>query len=249
MVPPPLRLQHLARTDSTNRVAMDAARAGVPGGLVVVADVQDAGRGRQGRRWLGDPHRSLLVSFLLRPATPIHQAWAHTLVAGLAALGVAHRSGAETAWLKWPNDVLVKDRKAGGVLCELSTQGGAVSAVVLGIGLNLSVPKGGWPEEIGHLAAALGSGDEGPSRGEALTALCGQVQRWERVLATQGPAPLVAAARDAMAPMIGRDVTAQVRGRAMTARVLGMGQNGALRVRTEDGEEHALLAGDVHLGT
>jgi len=247
-VPAPFRIQHLHETDSTNRVAMDAARAGAAGGLVVVADRQHAGKGRQGRTWTDDGERSLLVSFLLRPAVPLRLAWGFTFVAGLAALHAAEVGGAHDAWLKWPNDLWVSDRKAGGVLCELASSKGRLDGVVLGIGLNLLPPVGGWPEEIEGRAAALGS--DAPylvSRAHALSLVCEGLLHWEDQLARFGVRPLIRAVEHAMRPMVGRTVQAEIRGALTPATVLGIGQNGALRLVTTDGRSLELLAGDVHL--
>lgn len=247
-VPAPLRLQHLASTDSTNRVAMDAARAGAPSGLVVVADRQMAGRGRQGRTWLDAGSDSLLVSVMLRPETPLTHAWAFTFVAGLAALDVATAVDATGAWLKWPNDLWIGERKAGGVLCELASQGGRLSAVVLGVGLNLQTPSGGWPHSIAEQATSLSaSANTTVPRPLALMTLCESVLKWQGTLSTQGPAALVAAVERAMQPMVGREVLAEQRGGPVRCTVLGIGQNGALQLQTEQGEVLALLAGDVHL--
>lgn len=247
-VPPPLRLQHLSETDSTNRVAMDAARAGAAGGLVVIADRQRAGKGRQGRSWTDDGDRSLLVSFLLRPAVPLHLAWGFTFVAGLAALHTAETGGADGAWLKWPNDLWLGERKVGGVLCELASSRGRLDGVVLGIGLNLLPPAAGWPEEIEGRAAALGTATPSlADRSAALSLLCEGLLHWQDQLVRFGVQPLLRAVEHAMRPMIGRAVEAEVGGTLTPATVVGIGQNGALRLVSSDGRPLELLAGDVHL--
>jgi BirA family transcriptional regulator, biotin operon repressor / biotin---[acetyl-CoA-carboxylase] ligase len=238
---PGLRLLHLGSVDSTNRVASEAARAGEPEGLVVVADLQTAGRGRQGRTWLAPSECGLTVSLLRRPRVPPTLAWAWTLIAGLATLDLAPPGG---AWLKWPNDLMVGDRKAGGILCELVTRGMNLDAIVVGMGINLRTPPGGWPDEIADRAAALGTLDSAlANRQVALDRLCAAYVELEANVMRRGPVPLVRAAEAAMAPMVGR----RVRVDARTARVVGIGHNGALRLMDEAGE-FEVLAGDVHLG-
>jgi BirA family biotin operon repressor/biotin-[acetyl-CoA-carboxylase] ligase len=110
---------------------LDEARRGAPEGLVAVADVQTAGRGRLGRTWEAPTGASLLMSVLLRPADlPVdrrHLVVAAVALAGAAAIGEA---GPE---LKWPNDLLVGGRKVAGVLAEVDG-----NAVVVGIGINLN---------------------------------------------------------------------------------------------------------------
>jgi BirA family biotin operon repressor/biotin-[acetyl-CoA-carboxylase] ligase len=128
-----------AEVDSTNRVAVELARAGAPDGVVVGADHQTAGRGRRGRTWESRPGASLLVSVVLRPVAPLV-----TLAAGVAAADACQAVGVD-ARLKWPNDVMAESGKLGGILSEL-----VGDAVVVGLGLNLAwAPPG---------AACLGAG-------------------------------------------------------------------------------------------
>ena len=237
---PDLRLQHLDAVDSTNRVAADAARSGAADGLVIVADVQTAGRGRQGRRWVAPPACGLTVSFLRRPRVDAADAWVWTLLAGLAAHAVAPGG----AWLKWPNDLMIGGRKAGGVLCELVTTGMRLDAIVVGVGLNLVDPPGGWPTDIAARATSLAALD--PALADRQTVLdrhAAALLDFEATRAIAGTPTILRAAEQAMGPMIGRTVTVDGR----TARVLGIGHNGALRLTGAQGP-FTVLAGDVHLG-
>ncbi len=129
------RISRLGSTSSTNTVALDAAAAGEPEGFVVVADHQTAGRGRLGRTWVAPPGTALLASVLLRPPP----AAAHLAVSALscAAAAACERTAGVVPALKWPNDLLVGDRKLGGVLAETV---GNLAAVVVGIGINVHVP-------------------------------------------------------------------------------------------------------------
>jgi BirA family biotin operon repressor/biotin-[acetyl-CoA-carboxylase] ligase len=127
--------------DSTNRSLLDRARAGAPAGLVLVADHQTAGRGRLGRSWQAAPGASLLVSVLLRPDVPVARAHLVTFASGLAAVEACQLVAGARAALKWPNDVVVDDgvteAKLAGLLAESVIDAGALSALVVGMGLNL----------------------------------------------------------------------------------------------------------------
>jgi len=142
----------LDRIDSTNRVAVEAAAAGAPEGLVVAADHQTQGRGRLGRRWDAPPGMALLVSVLLRPAgLPPERSQLVTAAVALAAADACGLVAGFTPELKWPNDLLVGDRKLAGVLAER-----AGDAVVAGIGLNVRAapPGAAAAEEVaGHPVA------------------------------------------------------------------------------------------------
>lgn len=140
-------VRHLAEVDSTNRYVLDEARAGASSGLVVVADHQSAGRGRLGRTWEAPAGASLLVSVLLRPSLDPGRRHLVVLAAAVAmAEAVAARSGVQTT-LKWPNDLLVGDRKLGGILAESSGD-----AVVVGIGVNVDWPT--VPPDLEGIATA-----------------------------------------------------------------------------------------------
>lgn len=140
---------------STNDWLMEQARAGAPEGLVAVADYQTAGRGRRDRRWTAPAGSSLLFSVLLRPDLPPSSLHLTTAAVALStAAACADVSGVEPA-IKWPNDLLVDDRKLAGILAESNVgEGGTGPAVVVGTGLNVNWPPV-LPAEIAHLATAL----------------------------------------------------------------------------------------------
>jgi BirA family biotin operon repressor/biotin-[acetyl-CoA-carboxylase] ligase len=119
--------------DSTNRYLLDEARRGAPEGVVAVADHQTAGRGRRGRSWVAPPGASLLVSVLLRPALAPEQSQLVAMACGVAMVDAVQRVAGFTPVLKWPNDLVVGDRKLAGILAE--AEGGAV---VIGVGVNVN---------------------------------------------------------------------------------------------------------------
>lgn len=137
------RVEVLEQTTSTNADAMAAAGRGAPEGLVVVAEHQSAGRGRAGRSWSAPPRSGLMFSVLLRPS-PAHRAqWGSlTLLTGVAVVEAVRRVAGVDAVLKWPNDVLVGERKLAGILAESSAD-----AVVVGVGLNVSLRADELPVE------------------------------------------------------------------------------------------------------
>ena len=160
-------IRRFAELDSTNRYLLDIARAApVPGlaglagtaGLVAVADHQSAGRGRLGRQWEAPTGAGLLLSVLLLPDLPLEQLHLCSIAMGLAAADACIRVAGLAPSLKWPNDLLVGNRKLGGILAEsVPTAVGGRRAVVVGIGINVT-----WPPGDGGAATGPGSQGEGP---------------------------------------------------------------------------------------
>jgi BirA family biotin operon repressor/biotin-[acetyl-CoA-carboxylase] ligase len=126
---------------STNDLCAQRARQGAPEGLVVLADQQSSGRGRQGRSWLSQAGQNLTFSLLLRPECAVTALPPLTLLAGVAVARVLQTLGIQPR-LKWPNDVLCdvagQPRKLVGILTEMATQRDEVKHVVVGIGINVN---------------------------------------------------------------------------------------------------------------
>lgn len=220
---------HLRETDSTNDRARVLAGAGAVHGTLVTADVQSAGRGRQGRAWSAPPGHALLMSVVLHEPPgllPLHAAVA-------VAATVAEVAPTAPVGIKWPNDVHLGGRKVAGILAEGRPQEGWA---VLGIGLNVALRVEDLPPELHETAATLGLE---PSQREAVLALL--LERLEQSLAL-GTADLLDAwrARDVLR---GREVSWN--GGSGTA--AGVDGDGRLVVELDGGGRTALDAGEVHL--
>jgi BirA family biotin operon repressor/biotin-[acetyl-CoA-carboxylase] ligase len=232
----PWRVEWFARLDSTNRRVLDAAREGAAHGLVVVADEQTAGRGRLGRTWEAPPGSSLLVSVLLRPAggaggTPGHA----VMAAGVAlAQAVEQVAGADVG-LKWPNDLLVGERKLAGLLAEAEGE-----ALVVGAGCNVNWEA--FPAELAATATACNLEAGHVVDRDAL--LDTFLDRFTDALAA-GDA-VVDDYRTRLAT-VGRTVRVEhVRGDDLVGTAIGLTDDGALVVRDDHGTDHTVVAADVH---
>jgi BirA family biotin operon repressor/biotin-[acetyl-CoA-carboxylase] ligase len=163
----------VASTGSTNA---DLLARGGPEGQVLVAEEQTAGRGRAGRTWVSQPGQSLTFSVLVRPASvpPSARGWLPLLTGVAVAAGVRSAAGV-AASLKWPNDVLVDDRKLAGILAEQSPDG---DAVVIGVGLNVAIPQGALPvSPTGLPATSLLVEGADVGREALLVEILGQLER------------------------------------------------------------------------
>lgn len=127
------------RTDSTNTQLLARAASGGLHGLVLATELQTSGRGRLGRRWQARLGSGLTFSLLWRFERGLSQLAGLSLAVGVALARALRRLGAPVA-LKWPNDVLLNERKLAGILIELSGDALGPTAVVIGIGMNVSEP-------------------------------------------------------------------------------------------------------------
>lgn len=247
----------VASTGSTNADLAELARAGEPAGAVLVADHQEAGRGRLGRTWSVPPRSALTLSVLLRPAAP-PASWSWlSPVAGLAVTDALIRVCGLDATLKWPNDVLVPvpggvaqdyadgRAKVAGILAE--TTG---SAVVIGIGLNVSQDADELPVRTATSLRLAGSAttDRDTVLRALLRALSRRVAEFEAAAADgrgpgrSGPGP----AYRERCSTIGRTVRVSLPGgQTRTGLADGVDDDGRLLLRGPDGSTRPLSAGDV----
>jgi BirA family biotin operon repressor/biotin-[acetyl-CoA-carboxylase] ligase len=123
---------------STNDVLKQRAEQGAPEGSVVMAATQTRGRGRQGRSWLSLSGQGLYLSVLLRPGWPAADAGLAATMASLATARCLQRFGVGGVTLKWPNDVLARNRKIAGILVEPRIGGNRIAFIVVGVGVNVN---------------------------------------------------------------------------------------------------------------
>ncbi len=143
------------KVDSTNKEAMRLLASGAPHGTVVLAEEQTGGRGRKSRNWFSPPGKGLWFSIILIPDnTPAEKIAPLTAVAATAVKETYKKMGIASVKIKWPNDIIINRRKAGGILAELKTEGGNIKSVILGIGLNINHNPDDFPPEIGDLATS-----------------------------------------------------------------------------------------------
>jgi len=228
---------------STNTELMERARAGAPEGLVVVADHQTAGRGRLGRTWSAAPGTALLVSVLLRPPLPIGEVPVVLMAAGLAACDGVEAAAGFRPRLKWPNDMVVGDRKLAGLLTESS--GGDDPAIVLGLGVN--VAAGAYPPELAGEATSCEEHAARPvDRAEVLVGLLRALEsRYATVFAPGGRAATLDAYR-ADSATLGRRVRVELTsGPALEGQAARLADDGELVVVDDAGTEHLVSVGDV----
>jgi BirA family biotin operon repressor/biotin-[acetyl-CoA-carboxylase] ligase len=231
-------IERVGEVDSTMTVARERARAGAVSGTCVVATSQRSGRGRQGRGWFSPPGAGLFATIVLRPP-PRPDGSALTLggiVCGVAVCEAVRRLGASGALLKWPNDVLVGERKLCGVLTEAEDVAGPAPLMLVGFGVNLApASKLTLPADLAARYVGLDEVAPAPVTADAaLTALLDALgARWS-AWTGMGAAPIIAGFQ-AVDALRGADVRAEVASGPVTGRADGITANGALRLVTPKG--------------
>ena len=244
-------------TGSTNADLRAAARAGTaPAGTVLVAEEQTSGRGRLGRGWSAPPRSGLFFSVLLAPGPAVPAArwgWLPLLAGVAAATALSRTAGVDTA-LKWPNDLLVtvdgEERKFGGILAERTAGRDGDPAVVLGIGLNVSLRAEELP--VPHAGSLRLAGAPVLDRDPLLRAVLRSLADWYTRWADSGGDPAASgldAAYAAGCATLGRQVRAELPGGAeLHGEAAAIDGDGRIVVVTGDGTRHPLAAADiVHL--
>jgi BirA family biotin operon repressor/biotin-[acetyl-CoA-carboxylase] ligase len=234
------RVLHEPRVESTNDLAREAARRGWPDRSVFVADYQTRGRGRHGRVWLCPPRAGLLMSVLLRrrDAPP----YVYTMLAAVSLSESIERLLALEPAIKWPNDVILDDKKVAGVLAEVSDDG-REQTVVVGVGVNVNVD----PADLAELPNATSLAIEAGvfvHRGELLALIVERLDSWlrnDRFRLDDG------LWRAWNGRLWGRDQVVRVQegDEQLMATVVGGERDGTLTVQLTDGTVRRIVAGEL----
>jgi BirA family transcriptional regulator, biotin operon repressor / biotin---[acetyl-CoA-carboxylase] ligase len=253
-------LHILDETPSTNSAAMALAQDGAPDGTVVVADTQTSGRGRLGRPWYSPPGKNLYCSIILRRAMPPDQisrwlSWVPLLSAVAVARAIQVLSGLRPS-LKWPNDILMEQRKIGGLLCESSGTGTANGFVIVGIGLNVNMWRDAFPTDLRDLATSLAAEAGQPfDRAVLLATLLSELElRYEGFFS--GAVPDIQQEYELRCATIGQRVRVETtngkRGEWIEGHAVSIGDDGSLQVMADDPQDSftrrtpvVIRAGDV----
>ncbi|HVT66361.1 MAG TPA: biotin--[acetyl-CoA-carboxylase] ligase [Trebonia sp.] len=224
------------------------AGSGGAEGRVLVAEQQTAGRGRRGRSWSSPPGASLSFSVLLRPASvpPDRRGWL-PLLTGVAVASAVRSVAGVAAVLKWPNDVLVGERKLAGILAEQSPDG---AAVVIGTGLNVAIPADALPvSPTGLAATSLLVEGASVSRETLLLAILGELEGWYAAFRAD-PDPVGSGLLAAYRPLcttLGRAVRVELpAGRVLAGTATDLDADGRLLVTPSPGAPPTpVSAGDI----
>jgi len=239
-------MEHREEVESTQRVLRELARDGAPEGTVVLAERQARGRGRRQRGWVSLPG-GVALSVLFTPRLAPDRISQFLLLAGVAAAEAVNEQSRVRAGLKWPNDVLLRGKKIGGILAEMSSDAERIEHLILGMGLNLNTQEDEIPfdmrDEATSVLAATGSG---VSRPRLVRDILTRLERSYHRLLQEGGSPV----REQWLRhnvTLGRRVRAETDSAVLHGVAKDIDDSGALLLQDDTGREHRLLAGDISL--
>ncbi len=231
--------------DSTNRAAQELARQGAAEGTAVLAERQLCGRGRQGRTWHSPAGVGLYSSWILRPALPPHQVQLLTLTVAVA---VARAISAQTLLspkIKWPNDILIGEKKVAGILTEAEATGERIAHVVAGVGINVNHTAAELGQPLEALATSLRLEVGRLVERSALAAqLFVELETWYERLRGRDPSGILDEWRR-HAATLGRRVRVFLGQTTVEGTALDVTNEGALLVEQRNGSRTVVHAGDV----
>jgi len=235
----------LRQTASTNLDARHLAETGAPEGTLVVADSQDSGKGRRARKWFSPPGLGIYLSFVLRPAISPAEAAKITLLTSVSTAEALSELTGLQARIKWPNDILAGGKKIAGILAEISTELDSINYMVVGLGLNINVPLGAFPEELrGTATSVLIETGREFSRAQLLKAILRDFERRYGAARRDGFQSALKRWRE-LSDVIGKNIRVETAGETVKGTVVELDRDGALVLRDSRGAVRRFLSGDI----
>ncbi|MFH1773797.1 MAG: biotin--[acetyl-CoA-carboxylase] ligase [Methanobacteriota archaeon] len=240
------KIERFYEVDSTNDIAKQLAADGAPEGTVVISEIQRKGRGRREREWFS-PKGGVWMSIILRPKVSPSRASSLTLVAGLAVAKTLSGLYNLKCKLKWPNDVLINEKKVCGVLTEISAEIDKINYVVAGIGINANIDIGSFPGEFRDAATTLKNElNRDILRDELVKQLLEELEKLYKIFQKQGFSKLKEEWKKS-ASTIGRKVRIITDSRTIEGIARDIGENGELFVEAQEGIEKIISGDCIHL--
>lgn len=232
------------RIISTNTIAYDIAEKSIEG-TVVIADSQEKGRGRLGRVWVSPPDKNIYMSVIIKPDLISDDFTLITLMSAVSCAEALKRSTDLDIRIKWPNDLILNNKKVGGILTELKIYKRKVIFAVIGIGLNVNVDIDFYPQEIRNVSTSLWK-ESGKiySRSELIAEILNGLDYWYRVF-KEGERFKIISEWKNLSCTLGREVRIRVNNNIYSGFAESIDDKGMLMLRLSTGELKRISVGDV----
>ena len=237
-------LEYYDEIDSTNNRAKALGEAGGADGTLFVAETQTAGKGRRGRCWQSPAGSSISMSILLRPVMNPSDAPMLTLVMAYAATKALREKTELDIGIKWPNDLVVSGKKISGILTEMSAEIDYINHVVIGVGINVNQDT--FPDDIKETASSLKMElGKRIKRSGLIAAVMKNFEKYYEIFQETEDLSGLKELYNSMLVNKDREVKVLEPGNEYKAYAIGINQTGELIVRTPDGKEKEIYAGEV----
>lgn len=231
---------------STNSKARELAMEGAPEGTLVIAEEQNAGRGRINRGWYSPYGKGLWFSLILRPSFLPVEASKCTLMAAVALIKAFRELGLSTAGIKWPNDIMVGPHKLVGILTEMSGTIEEISYIVMGIGINISTTADELPEHLQEVATSFAIEGVHVDRRMALAIILKYLEaQYEKVLHEGFDSTLEEWKEFSIT--LNQNVQVRAPGESYNGRAIDIDRDGNLLVERANGQVERIMAGDISI--
>ena len=232
--------------NSTNEVAKRLANSGCENGLVCIAEDQVGGKGRLARGWFSPYARGIWFSVVLKPPFMPSEASKCTLLAAVAVVRAIYGYTGVKAGIKWPNDILIDGKKLVGILTEMNAEFGHINYIVIGTGINISIPATDLPEEIKNSAISLADATTMKiNRAELLALVLKNMEEFYELALTEGFGPVLEEWRW-WSVTLGKEVKVVAPNETYIGKALDIDDDGLLIV-DRGGETVKVIAGDVSI--
>lgn len=239
-----IKIEVLEKATSTNTLIRQRANE-LEEGFVIVAEEQTAGRGRLGRTFFSPDKTGLYISVFLKPRIAPQDAALITTAAAVAVCEALEKAGADNPQIKWVNDIFVNNKKACGILTEASfnAQSGMLDYAILGVGINIYEPEGGFPEDINNIAGAVFTEKNEDLRNRVIAYFLNSFMRYYQNLSEK-------AYFDKYTEkcfVLGKDINVFCGDSVRCAKALSLDENCGLCVEYDNGEKAVLSSGEISI--
>ncbi len=236
-------IHYFKEVDSTNDVAKYLAEDGAEEGTMVIAEIQNRGKGRRGKTWISPPG-GVWMSIILRPDIPPFNAPQLTLVTGVAVAETLKKECNLDVGIKWPNDILIGNKKVCGILTEVNASIDKVNYVVVGIGIDMNVDVPLFPPDLQKGATSLKNELDTEINGAILVQKF--LLEFENIYNEfkEGKFPEILKEWRSLSKTIGNNVEVRTRGKTIRGEAVGINKEGILILELEDGSLRKIISGE-----
>lgn len=240
-------IMYFQTIDSTNNKAKELALSGYPNGTIIISEEQTLGRGRLGRSFVSPKYKGIWLSIILRPdidpmnVPKVTQVGAAAVIKALKELDIK-------AYVKWPNDIILNNKKICGILTEMSGELNKVNYVVMGIGINVNIDAEDFPEELKDTATSI-SYEVGRyiKRKELVSNLLNNFEiLYDEFEKKESIDTSVSICKE-NSILIGKEVRIINRGKESTGKAIDLNDEGELLVQFNDGRVEKIISGEVSI--